>query len=376
MPFESGREGIPAGSVAPSSLQERFPVFRIHFRARPLAGLAVLALLAAAPAAKPDDDMQKVLDALAALGPKPIATLSPAEARRQPTPADAVKRVLAKAGRDAKPEALVPGVTSEDREVQGAAGMLPARIYTPAGKGPFPVIVYYHGGGWVIADKNVYDGGARGLAKAANAVVVSADYRLAPEHKFPAQHDDALAVYRWTLAHAAELKADTARVALAGESAGGNLAVATAVAARKAGLTMPVHILSVYPIAQADTTTPSYVQYAEAKPLNRAMMGWFARNVSRTPADLQDPRISLVKADLHGLPPVTIVNAQIDPLLDDGAMLEQALTRAGVAVKRKVYEGSTHEFFGMAAVEQDARDAQAWAGKRLAAAFAGQRAGR
>jgi acetyl esterase/lipase len=132
---------------------------------------------------------------------------------------------------------------------------------------------------------------------------------------------------------------------------------------------MPVHILSVYPIAQSDTTTPSYVENANAKPLNRAMMGWFAKQVSRTPADLKDPRISLVRANLEQLPPVTIVNAQIDPLLDDGAMLEKALKQAGVEVERKVYEGSTHEFFGMAAVEQDAKQAQAWAGERLRSSF-------
>jgi acetyl esterase/lipase len=330
---------------------------------------AVAAALTFAPLAKPDADMQRVLDALAALKPKPIATLSPTEARRQPTPTDAVRQVLVAQGRDTVPAELVPGVTSVDRKVRGAAGMLPARIYTPAGKGPFPVIVYFHGGGWVIADKEVYDGGARGLAKQAQAVVVSADYRLAPEHKFPAQHEDALAVYRWVLQNAGSIQADTARLGLAGESAGGNLAVATAIAARDAGLTLPRHVVSVYPIAQPDTTTPSYIANADAKPLNRAMMGWFARQTTRSPADLKDPRIDLVKADLHGLPPVTIINAQIDPLLDDGAMLEQSLRRAGVDVERKVYQGSTHEFFGMAAVEQDAREAQAWAGDRLKAAF-------
>lgn len=117
-------------------------------------------LVAVAPL-QPDTDMQPVLDALASLHPKPIATLSPAEARRQPTPAAAVKKVLAAEGRDTTPPALVPGVTSVDRSVQGAEGKLPARIYTPSGVDPFPVIVYYHGGEWVIADKNVYDGGAR-----------------------------------------------------------------------------------------------------------------------------------------------------------------------------------------------------------------------
>ena len=134
-------------------------------------------------------DMQAVLDALAAMNGKPIETLEPAEARKQPTPTDAVMAVLKARGKDTAPNVLVPGVSSTDTTVPGAAGPLPTRIYTPDGAGPFPVIVYYHGGGWVIANKDVYDGGARGLAKRANAVVVSADYRLAPEAKFPAQHD-------------------------------------------------------------------------------------------------------------------------------------------------------------------------------------------
>lgn len=323
----------------------------------------------ASRAGTPEREMQAVLDQHARLGPKPIETLAPGEARRQPTPADAVKAQLVAEGRDTTPTALVPGVTSVDRTIRGAAGNIPARVYTPEGAGPFPVIVYYHGGGWVIADKDVYDGGARGLSKAANAVVVSIDYRRAPEAKFPAQHDDALAAYRWALANAASIKGDPRRVALAGESAGGNLAVATAVAARDAKLQMPMAIVSVYPIAQADTTTASYTTYATAKPLNRAMMGWFARHTVRTPADLQDPRISLVKADLRDLPPVTIINAQIDPLLDDGAQLEQALRSAGNGVERRVYDGVTHEFFGMAAVEPKAKDAQGYAGERLKSAF-------
>ena len=277
--------------------------------------------------------------------------------------------LLAQQSKDTMPMALVPGVSSVDRSIRGAVGDIPARIYTPEGAGPFPVIVYYHGGGWVIADKDVYDGGARGLAKQANAVVVSVDYRLAPEAKFPAQHDDALAAYRWAVANAASIKGDPKRVALAGESAGGNLAVATAVAARDAKLQQPSAVIAVYPIAQPDTTTASYTTYATAKPLNRAMMGWFARQTTRTPADLQDPRINLVSANLRDLPPVTIINAQIDPLLDDGAMLEQALRSAGNPVERRVYDGVTHEFFGMAAVEDQAGEAQVYAGQRLKSAF-------
>jgi acetyl esterase/lipase len=231
------------------------------------------------------------------------------------------------------------------------------------------VIVVYHGGGWVIGSKEVYDGGARGLAKMANAVVVSIDYRLAPEHKFPAQHDDAFAAYQWAVKNAASIKGDPRRVAVAGESAGGNLAVATAIAARDAGAQLPAHILAVYPIAQPDTTTPSYVENATAKPLNRAMMGWFARHVTRTPTDMQDPRINLVGANLRGLPPTTIITAQIDPLRNDGEMLARKLGEAGVSVDSRNWDGVTHEFFGMAAVVDKAREAQQYAADRLKTGF-------
>jgi acetyl esterase/lipase len=277
--------------------------------------------------------------------------------------------VLRQQGRSADPTVLVPGVRHVDRTIPGAAGPIPARVYTPAGNGPFPVIVYYHGGGFVIADKEVYDGGARGLSKEANAVVLSIDYRRAPESKLPSQWDDALAAYRWTLGNAASIGGDPRRVALAGESAGGNLAVATAIAAREARLPMPVHVVSVYPIAQTQLDTPSYVQFQDARPLNRPMMRWFLNQTARFPADLRDPHLDLVRAQLQGLPPVTIINAAIDPLLSDGAMLEAALQRAGVPVQRRVYEGVTHEFFGMAAVVQDARAAQGFAGQRLREAF-------
>ncbi|MES2992320.1 MAG: alpha/beta hydrolase [Pseudomonadota bacterium] len=315
-------------------------------------------------------DMQEVLDTLGALNGKPIETLEPADARKQPTPTDAVMAVLKKRGIDSSPTALVPGVTSKDIEIAGPAGQLPVRIYTPQGTGPFPIVVYYHGGGWVIADKDVYDGGARGLAKQSNAIVVSVDYRLAPEAKFPAQHDDALATYKWAAQNAASFNGDPKRMALAGESAGGNLAIATAMAARDQNLTKPMHIVSVYPIAQAtDLSTPSYVDSATAKPLNKPMMEWFAKHALRSDADKKDPRIDLVNADLKGLPPVTLINAQIDPLRSDSDLLEAALKKAGVKVEHKVYAGTTHEFFGMAAVVPEAKQAQALAGKSLKAAL-------
>ena len=312
-----------------------------------------------------DSDMQTVLNKFASFDAKAVEKITAVEARQQPTIADAVKGVLADEKRDSTPTALVPGVTTRDITVPGAAGSLPATVYTPEGTGPFPVVLYFHGGGWVFADRKVYDGGARGISKQANAVVVSVDYRRAPENKFPAAHDDALAAYRWLSKNAASVNGDAKRLALAGESAGGNLAVATAVAAHKAGLTAPKHVLSVYPVAQSNTETESYRNYADAMPLNRPMMLWFIDNVTKGPADVKDPRIDLVHADLKGLPPVTVINAEIDPLRDDGAQLEQALRTAGVSVERKVYPGVTHEFFGTAAVVKKAEEAQAYAGERL-----------
>ncbi len=319
---------------------------------------------------KADRDMGVVLKELAALNGKPIESLAPAEARKQPTPADAVKEVLKKKGKSTEPTALVPGVTSADREIPGPASSLPVRVYTPEGKGPFPVIVYYHGGGWVIANKDVYDGGARGLSKQAKAIVVSVDYRLAPEAKFPAAWDDSLAAYKWVAANAASLNGDPKKLALAGESAGGNLSIATAVAAKKANLQMPLAIVAVYPVGQTgDLATPSYVDSATAKPLNKAMIGWFVDKLLAKPEDKTDTRLDLVHADLSGLPPVTIINAQIDPLRSDGDLLTTALKKAGVEVDHKIYDGVTHEFFGAAAVVDDAEDAQKFAGKQLRKAF-------
>lgn len=317
--------------------------------------------------AETDADMRAVLAKMAALRPKAIETLTPQEARSQPTMTDAVIAELKAKGRSVKPEALVPGIVSADRVIVTETGAnLPARFYKPEGKGPFPVVIYYHGGGFVIADKNVYDAGARAIAKQANAIVVSPNYRLAPENKFPAAHQDAYAVYKWATVNAASFGGDDKHIALAGESAGGNLAVATAIAARDAKIQAPYAVVAIYPLTQTSLQTESYQKFSDAKPLNRPMMQWFVKNYTSSPKDLEDPRLDLVHAKLKGLPPVTIINAQIDPLFDDGAQLEAALKDADVPVKRIVFDGVTHEFFGTAALVKDAQDAQAIAGKALA----------
>lgn len=293
---------------------------------------------------------------------RPYHTLDPQAARQQPSFTDGVMRAMAERNMPTPP----PGVSERVIQVGGGAGMIPARVFTPAGAtGPLPVIVYFHGGGWVIADSEVYAPSARALAREAQAIVVSVDYRRAPEAKSPAQHDDALAAYRWVAQNARSLGGDPNRLALAGESAGGNLAVATAAAARAAGLTQPRHVLSVYPIAGNDLTTESYRENANAMPLNRALMAWFFHHTLANPAQSADPRINLLAADLRGLPPVTIIAAQIDPLRTEGQVLAQRLQQSGVEVERREYPRVTHEFFGAAPLIPAAAEAQRFAGARL-----------
>lgn len=196
------------------------------------------------------------------------------------------------------------------------------------------------------------------LAKQLNALVVSVEYRHAPEAKFPLQHEDAAAAYRWVSQNAAAWGGDPMRMALAGESAGGNLAIATAIYARDNGLPLPRHILAIYPIANSDMTLPSKVDASTAKPLNTPMLNWFGYYYSTRKADQMDPRVNLVAADLHGLPPTTIVNAEIDPLRSDGETLEGAMRAAGDRVDRRVFPGVTHEFFGLGKVVRGAYDAE------------------
>ncbi len=319
--------------------------------------------------AQPAADMQAVLDAHMQLGAKPIETLTPVKARIQPTVADAAHAVMRQQGASTAPDPAV--ITLE--KPYGSDPMQYARIYKPAtaadGGAPLPVVVYYHGGGWVIADINVYDATPRMLAKQLNALVVSVEYRHAPEAKFPAQHQDAAAAYRWVLQNAASWGGNPGKVALAGESAGGNLAVATAIYARDNGLAAPVHVLAVYPIANSDMSLPSKIDSANAKPLNSAMLKWFGYYYSKTKADQMDPRVNLVKADLRRLPPTTIVNAQIDPLRSDGETLASAMRAAGDKVEQKTFPAVTHEFFGLGKVVRGAYDAENYAIGKLKTAF-------
>ena len=317
-----------------------------------------------------DGDMEKVLEALAELNPQPIETLTPEEARRQPTPADGAMAVLRRRGMDKMSDL---NIATRDFTIPGPAGAIQARLYGPETDGPtdkrLPVVVYFHGGGWVFADLDVYDSTPRGIARFGNCIVVSCHYRQAPENKFPAAHEDAFAAYRWVLENAQAFGGDADKIAVMGESAGGNLALNVSITARDEGVKPPVYQVLVYPVAGADMNTPSYLEHEHAKPLNKAMMEWFVRHALEQPAQARDPRIDLVNADLSNLPDATIINAEIDPLCSEGEQLAQRLEQAGSEVRHHTFKGVTHEFFGMGLVVKDAAAAQTMAAHNLARAW-------
>lgn len=322
------------------------------------------------PLGQADADMKHVIDAQAAMNPKAIPKLTAAEARQQPTAADGAMQVLREQGKSTLPD---PAVMRKNTLVDGAKEKIVATVFTPANaSGALPVIVYFHGGGFVIANNSTYAASSEMLAKEAGAVVVSVEYSKAPEHKFPASHDDAVAAYKWVTQNAASIGGDPKRIALVGESAGGNLATNVAIAARDQNLPKPVHMVIVYPMAGTNLDTPSYknADSSGVQPLNKAMMEWFYQNAAKGPSDMQDPRLDLVgKADLKGLPPATVITAQIDPLQSEGQALADKLKGAGVQVDAQNYDGVTHEFFGMGKVVAKAKQAEDVAVKNLKAAF-------
>jgi len=312
------------------------------------------------------DEMLVVMEKLQSYGAPPLETLTPQEARKQPTPTTAVMDVM----KENNIPMPAPMVDTMGKEIPVAGGSVHARVYTPKnGSGPFPVIVYYHGGGWVIADLDTYDGSARGLAEQVGAVVVSVHYRQGPEHKFPTAHNDAFAAYQWVLNNAASIKADPKMIAVAGESAGGNLAANVSIMARDKGIMVPLHQLLVYPVANNDMNSESYQKYGTAKPLGKPLIEWMVKHYLPNMGAAADPRIALVKANLKGSPPTTIIAAEIDLLQTEGKLFADKLKDAGVSVDYKLYDGVTHEFFGMATVVPQAKEAQAFGAGNIKSAF-------
>src|SRR2546423_1700448 len=246
---------------------------------------------------------------------------------------------------------------TEDRGISAPHGEIPVRIYTPHGSGPFPVIVFFHGGGWVLGDLETHDITCRALANGAKAVVVAVHYRLAPEHKFPAAADDCYAALQWAHEHAAELGGDPSRMAVAGDSAGGNLAAVTALKARDEGGPALRFQLLVYPVTDFSMATPSYEANAEGYVLTKDSMKWFWDHYC-SDADRKNPYASPLHApDVSGLPPALVITAEFDPLRDEGEAYAKRLEEAGVAVKATRYDGQVHGFFGMTAIFDAAKRA-------------------
>ena len=254
----------------------------------------------------------------------------------------------------------IPMAAVRELELPGPAGPMRARLYAPAGggTGARPLLVYYHGGGWVIGDLDTHDGVCRFLAAHSGALVLSVDYRLAPEHPFPAAVEDAEAAFAWAAAHAAELGADPARIAVGGDSAGGNLATVTSLLARDSAGPRPAMQLLIYPATDADDVHPSRRLFAEGFLLTAADMRWFEEHYLPDRAAAADPRVSVLRVeDLSGLPPAYVATAGFDPLRDEGEAYAERMRKAGVQVALRRHSGLVHSFANLTAVSRSARAA-------------------
>ncbi|MFC6885190.1 MULTISPECIES: alpha/beta hydrolase [Actinomadura] len=272
------------------------------------------------------------------------------------------------------PDGLPAVAAVADTALPGPGGDIPVRVYTPEGAGPHPAFVWFHGGGWTIGSLDENEFACRAVCAASGAAVVSVDYRLAPENPYPAAADDAHAVVRWIGEHGADLGLDPARIAVGGESAGGNLAAVTALRARDAGgPALALQVLVSPVLGHSDDGRGSYREFADGYFLTKASMDWFFTQYPRGAADLDDPYLlPLRAADLAGLPPALVLGAEYDVLRDEGEDYAKALENAGVPVEVVRYDGLIHGFFGLLAAELTAaKDAHARAAAALRSAFGG-----
>jgi acetyl esterase len=303
-----------------------------------------------------DPQAQRVLDQMAALGLPPNHTVTPEQAR---------------INRKSRPLAPGPEVAKVDnRLLPGPGSKIPVRIYTPEGTGPFPVLVWFHGGGWVIGDLDSADPTARRLTVGARCVVVSVDYRLAPETKFPGAADDCYAVTTWVAQHATSINADADRIAVGGDSAGGNLAAVVSLMARDRGTPPLAFQLLVYPVTAANFETGSYQRNAEGYQLTRDGMKWYWDCYLRDSADATNPYAAPLHAlDVSGLPAALVITAEFDPLCDEGEAYAKRLEAAGVPTTCSRYDGMIHGFFGMPTMIDKGQHAVDEATAALRAAF-------
>lgn len=282
------------------------------------------------------------------LDPQVEALLAPAPEGFEMTslPIDVLRKYVRESS-TAYPKLDVPLAGVADRTIPGPGGPLPVRIYTPTGQGPFPIVVYFHGGGWVVGDLDTQDMICRALCHGAGSVVVSVDYRLAPEHRFPAAVEDAWAATNWAAAHAAEIGGDPKRLAVAGDSAGANLSAAVALRTRdEGGPALRAQILIYGSCNYPSERTPSADEFASGPILTDAAIAYFWQQFIADPAvDQNHPWASPARAAHHrGLAPAFVASAELDPTRDDGERYAEKLLRAGVPTESRRYPGMPHGF--------------------------------
>lgn len=303
-----------------------------------------------------------LMERAAAAGARPTHELTPEEARAQMEEMSKVR------DEDRTPVRMVA-----DTVIDGPGGNLTLRFYWPDVEQTAlaPAIVFFHGGGHVIGSINSHDLVARNLCADTGYLVVSIDYRLAPEHKFPAAPEDCYAATQWVAANTRQLGVDPERIVVSGDSAGANLAAVVAMMAREAGGPALCHQLLIYPVADFAMDTPSYETYAKgAGILTAAGMAWFREHYLSGPEDRNDWRAAPLRAgDFSNLPPATVITAEYDVLHDEGVALAEALAAAGVPVAHRDYPGMMHGFYSFAPVVDDGRAAQLFAAEALRTAL-------
>lgn len=293
-----------------------------------------------------DPQVKIILEEAAALGLPPYNELSPAEAR---------KKMI-----DLSPpvDPRLKAVKVENREIPGPAGKIPIRLYYPAKNSPLPVLIFFHGGGWVIGNLDTHDAICHALAKTSGCIVAAIEYRLAPEHQYPAAVEDAYAATVWISENAAAINADAKRIAVGGESAGGTLATVIALIARDRGGPQICLQILVYPVTNYAFNTQSYISNAEGFMVTREMMKWFWDQYLESREVADHPYVSPLRAaDLCNLPPALVITAAYDPLCDEGEAYAAKLQQAGVEVKYIRYEGMIHGFFRMTSRLDKAKEA-------------------
>lgn len=309
-----------------------------------------------------DPQVQVILDHWKKFNPQPLEKLSPDAARNNPSLKNAVEETIAESIKSRAAQLLkpIPEPVGQITHIQIPTSHQPllARIFKPKGQGPFPVIVYFHGGGWVIGNLDSYESSCRALCNAADCMVVSVAYRLAPEAKYPAAVEDAYDSLQWILQNAQILGGDPKFVAVGGESAGGNLAAVCCLKAKKEKGFMPAAQLLIYPVTDARLTTASMNQFTDTQPLYQAMMPWFYGHYLEKEEQKTDPFVSpLLAEDLTGLPQAIVITAEFDPLRDEGESYAKRLSDAGSLFDMTRYPGMVHEFFGLAGVVDQASKA-------------------